>query len=80
MIKLVFVLFLVDWMRIGAFYFQSSTALLSEHLEIPKRIPKCDENLENTIEHSGICLLTNVKIGIWLAGNEIINVLLSDFV
>ncbi|KMZ59770.1 reduced male fertility, Probable F-box protein [Zostera marina] len=62
----------IDWMRIGAFYFQSSTALLSEHLEIPKRIPKCDENLENTIEHSGICLLTNVKIGIWLADLQLV--------
>ena len=59
----------VDWMRIGAFFFDSPCALLTEHLTLPKRLPRVDEDPGKAIQASGTCMLANVKTGIWIAGN-----------
>ena len=55
-----------DWMRIGAFFMDSSVVLLSERLGSQVKIPKQDST-DNTLE-SGCCVLHNVKTGIWIAG------------
>ncbi|GER48674.1 reduced male fertility [Striga asiatica] len=57
----------IDWMRIGAFSFDSSAALLTESLIAPLRIPKADTK-DQMLQQSGCCLLNNVKTGIWIAG------------
>jgi len=57
-----------DWMRIGAFFFDSQVALLSERLSLPLKIINKD-NVEKALESSGACLLSNIKKGIWIAGN-----------
>ncbi|KAG6575300.1 putative F-box protein, partial [Cucurbita argyrosperma subsp. sororia] len=56
----------LDWMRIGAFFMDSSVVLLSERLGSQVKIPKQD-SMDNTLE-SGCCILRNVKTGIWIAG------------
>lgn len=57
-----------DWMRIGAFYFDSQVAFLTERLSLPLKIRNQD-TIEKTLESCGTCVLTNIKTGIWIAGN-----------
>lgn len=59
-------------MRIGAFSFDSSVAILAERLAFPGKIPK-DETLVKMLRSQGCCVLENVKSGIWIAGNQQIN-------
>lgn len=54
-------------MRIGAFYFDSSVALLTERLSFPGKFRK-EETMEKMLRSHGCCLLDNVKSGIWIAG------------
>ncbi|KAH7522877.1 hypothetical protein JRO89_XSUnG0090600 [Xanthoceras sorbifolium] len=57
----------LDWMRIGAFIFNSQDALLTDKLNLPVRILK-GKTIEKMLEACGSCLLRNVKPGIWIAG------------
>lgn len=59
-----------DWMRIGAFFFDSDVAFLTESLIAPLRISR-EEIVEKMLEKNGNCVLCNIKTGIWIAGNLI---------
>lgn len=54
-------------MRIGAFYFDSSVALLTERLNFPGELRK-EESMEKMLRSHGCCFLDNIKPGIWIAG------------
>ncbi|CAK9165780.1 unnamed protein product [Ilex paraguariensis] len=56
-----------DWMRIGAFFFDSPVAFLTENLIAPRKIPQ-EETLEKMLQLHGCCVLNNIKTGIWIAG------------
>lgn len=56
-------------MRIGAFYFDSSVALLTERLTFPGELKK-EENMEKMLRSHGCCFLDNIKPGIWIAGTH----------
>ncbi|CAN4108424.1 unnamed protein product [Withania somnifera] len=58
----------IDWMRIGAFSFDSQNALLTENLIPPLKILK-EKTMEKMLELNGCCVIGNVKSGIWIAGN-----------
>ncbi|KAG6420186.1 hypothetical protein SASPL_116706 [Salvia splendens] len=57
----------IDWMRIGAFLFDSPDALLTESLIESIKTPK-EETTEKLFHKEGFCLLNNIKTGIWIAG------------
>ncbi|XP_074326536.1 putative F-box protein At3g61730 isoform X2 [Apium graveolens] len=57
----------IDWMRIGAFFFDSSEAFLTEKLICPSRLAR-NEKLEKMLQSLGSCVLSNIKNGIWIAG------------
>ena len=54
-------------MRIGAFYFDSPIALLTESLG-RLTVPKLKDDPVKSIQTRGNCLLTNIRTGIWIAG------------
>ncbi|GMP61163.1 hypothetical protein CsSME_00023733 [Camellia sinensis var. sinensis] len=56
----------IDWMRIGAFFFDSPVAFLTEKLIPPVKIPH-EETIEKMLQLSGSCVLNNIKTGIWIA-------------
>ncbi|GAA0160300.1 hypothetical protein LIER_16883 [Lithospermum erythrorhizon] len=56
----------LDRMRIGAFSFNSTSALLTENLVAPFKIPKM-ETVEEMLQMEGCCVLSNIKSGIWIA-------------
>ncbi|GAB4844594.1 hypothetical protein Ancab_037993 [Ancistrocladus abbreviatus] len=56
-----------DWMRIGAFSVNSPAALLTDSLTYPRNLPR-EDTAEKTLQSSGLCVLTNIKTGIWIAG------------
>lgn len=56
-----------DWMRIGAFFFGSSEALLMEKLIYPVKLPREDQ-VKEMLQLFGTCVLKNIKTGIWIAG------------
>ncbi|KAK1322249.1 hypothetical protein QJS10_CPA03g00166 [Acorus calamus] len=62
----------IDWMRIGAFFFESRSALLSEELCLPKKIPNEWELTETTVKTSGACVVHDVKTGIWIADLQLV--------
>ncbi|KAG6423206.1 hypothetical protein SASPL_113595 [Salvia splendens] len=66
----------IDWMRIGAFLFDSPDALLTESLIESIKIPKV-ETMEKMVQKESFCLLNNIKTGIWIAGifNQIVSLL-----
>ncbi|XP_038875515.1 probable F-box protein At3g61730 [Benincasa hispida] len=66
----------LDWMRIGAFFLDSSVALLSERLGSQMKIPKQDST-DKTLE-SGCCVLHNVKTGIWIADLQLVRCPVCD--
>ncbi|KAK8635547.1 hypothetical protein V6N13_004281 [Hibiscus sabdariffa] len=58
----------IDWMRIGAFSFDSEVAFLCERMvNLPVKIPK-QENIDDMLQSCGSCLLRKIKTGIWIAG------------
>lgn len=59
---------LSDWMRIGAFFFESSTALLTEKLAFTGQLRELEEDCERAIQISGSCILADIRTGIWIAG------------
>lgn len=56
-----------DWMRIGAFFFDSPVAFLTEKLILPVRKSQ-EETTQKMLQSSGSCKLNNIKTGIWIAG------------
>lgn len=56
-----------DWMRIGAFSFDSEVAFLSQRMSASVKIPK-QENIDDMLQSCGSCLLRKIKTGIWIAG------------
>ncbi|XVF33175.1 hypothetical protein REPUB_Repub17cG0146000 [Reevesia pubescens] len=61
----------IDWMRIGAFSFDSEVAFLSERLSAPLKIPK-QESIDDMLQSCGTCLLGKVKTGIWIADLQLV--------
>lgn len=54
-------------MRLGAFSFDSSVALLTERLAFPGKAEE-GQTMEKMLRSQGYCVLDNVKPGIWIAG------------
>ncbi|XP_062155089.1 probable F-box protein At3g61730 [Alnus glutinosa] len=67
----------IDWMRIGAFFLESSEALLTERLSSPEEIPK-EDTIENILESCGCCVLDKVKSGIWIADLQLVRCPVCD--
>ncbi|KAF3777285.1 putative F-box protein [Nymphaea thermarum] len=63
----------IDWMRIGAFLFDSGVALATEKLRIPD-ISSNKLPADKMVQKMGCCILTGIKPGIWIAG-----IILSSF-
>ncbi|RDX58416.1 putative F-box protein, partial [Mucuna pruriens] len=66
-----------DWMRIGAFSFDSSVAVLTERLTFPGKIRK-GETMEKMLRSQGCCVLDNVKSGIWIADLQLVRCPVCD--
>ncbi|KAG8391942.1 hypothetical protein BUALT_Bualt01G0239400 [Buddleja alternifolia] len=67
----------IDWMRIGAFLFDSCAALLTENLVAPLRIPK-QETADKMLQRYGCCMLNNIKTGIWIADLQLVRCPVCD--
>ncbi|KAI3990583.1 hypothetical protein MKX01_022883 [Papaver californicum] len=61
----------IDWMRIGAFFFDSSAGLLTEKLPLLPRLPR-GESVEKMLQTTGSCILNNIKTGIWIADLQLV--------
>ncbi|ONK81168.1 uncharacterized protein A4U43_C01F26000 [Asparagus officinalis] len=62
----------IDWIRIGAFFFDSPVALLMENLGLPKTLPRIEDDAVKCIQDHGCCLLPNIKTGIWIADLQLV--------
>ncbi|KAI8023165.1 putative F-box protein [Camellia lanceoleosa] len=67
----------IDWMRIGAFFFDSPVAFLTEKLIPPVKIPH-EETIEKMLQLSGSCVLNNIKTGIWIADLQLVRCPVCD--
>ncbi|KAL8104090.1 hypothetical protein AgCh_028353 [Apium graveolens] len=67
----------LDWMRIGAFFFDSSEAFLTEKLICPSRLAR-NEKLEKVLQSLGSCVLSNIKNGIWIADLQLVRCPVCD--
>ncbi|XP_051145431.1 probable F-box protein At3g61730 [Andrographis paniculata] len=67
----------IDWMRIGAFLFDSHTALLTENLMGLPRTPN-EKTTEKMLQQEGCCLLNNMKTGIWIADLQLVRCPVCD--
>ncbi|GAB2231142.1 hypothetical protein Droror1_Dr00027430 [Drosera rotundifolia] len=67
----------IDWMRIGAFSLDSPEALLADSLIYPKAIPDKDD-AEKLLETNGLCVLNNIKTGIWIADLQLVRCPVCD--
>ncbi|XAR53961.1 hypothetical protein NMG60_11028915 [Bertholletia excelsa] len=67
----------IDWMRIGAFFFDSSVAFLTEKLIPPVKITR-EENVEKMLQLKGSCVLNNIKTGIWIADLQLVRCPVCD--
>ncbi|CAI0554117.1 unnamed protein product, partial [Linum tenue] len=56
----------LDWMRVGAFFIDSPSVILSQRLTLPLKIMK-REQLRTMLGSNGACLLSGLKTGIWMA-------------
>ncbi|XP_074263412.1 putative F-box protein At3g61730 [Silene latifolia] len=61
----------IEWKRIGAFFLDSPAALLNGKLTFPRRIAK--DTIEKMLENIGLCVITNIKTGIWIADTQILH-------
>ncbi|CAN1157182.1 Probable F-box protein At3g61730 [Linum perenne] len=61
----------LDWMRIGAFFLDSASAILTQRLTLPLKIKKRDP-LEIMLASNGACLLTDLRRGIWIADLQLV--------
>ncbi|KAH7861126.1 hypothetical protein Vadar_021914 [Vaccinium darrowii] len=67
----------IDWMRIGAFFFDSPVAFLTEKLILP--VQKSQEvNIQKMLQSSGSCKLNNIKTGIWIADLQLVRCPVCD--
>ncbi|KAG0498137.1 hypothetical protein HPP92_002828 [Vanilla planifolia] len=62
----------IDWMRIGAFFFESSSAVLTEKLAFPGEIEELGDDCERAIQISGACILRDIRSGIWIADLQLV--------
>ncbi|KAF7153304.1 hypothetical protein RHSIM_Rhsim01G0172200 [Rhododendron simsii] len=67
----------IDWMRIGAFFFDSPVAFLTEKLILPVRKSQ-EETTEKMLQSSGSCKLNNIKKGIWIADLQLVRCPVCD--
>ncbi|KAG2720558.1 hypothetical protein I3760_02G040900 [Carya illinoinensis] len=67
----------IDWMRIGAFFLESSVALLTDRLNLPAKIPEEDAT-KRMLQSCDCCLLDNVKSGIWIADLQLVRCPVCD--
>ncbi|KAL8160044.1 hypothetical protein V2J09_001581 [Rumex salicifolius] len=67
----------IDWLRIGAFSFNSTLALLTDKLTFPKTI-SADETLEKTLKNNDSLVLSNLKDGIWIADLQLVRCPVCD--
>ncbi|XP_059643518.1 probable F-box protein At3g61730 [Cornus florida] len=67
----------IDWMRIGAFLFDSPVALLTDKLTTPLKIP-VNETVEKMLQSCGSCVLKNIKTGIWIADLQLVRCPVCD--
>ncbi|KAK4801944.1 hypothetical protein SAY86_000147 [Trapa natans] len=67
----------IDWMRIGAFSFDSPQALLTENLSTSLRIPK-EDNVDKMLKSHGSFVLKNIKTGIWIADLQLVRCPVCD--
>ncbi|CAN6444674.1 unnamed protein product [Victoria cruziana] len=61
----------IDWMRIGAFLFDSAVALATEKLRIPN-ISSNKLPAEKMVQEMGCCILPGIKPGIWIADLQLV--------
>ncbi|KAK9145452.1 hypothetical protein Sjap_005355 [Stephania japonica] len=61
----------IDWMRIGAFFFDSNVAVLTDQLSLPIEVPQGIE-VDTMLRNCGFCVLNNIKIGIWIADLQLV--------
>ncbi|RWR80275.1 putative F-box protein [Cinnamomum micranthum f. kanehirae] len=61
----------IDWMRIGAFFLDSPVAMVTDRLSLPRKLPQ-EESTKEMIQKSGICMVKNVKMGIWIADLQLV--------
>ncbi|KAL8192606.1 hypothetical protein R6Q57_027791 [Mikania cordata] len=67
----------IDWMRIGAFSFNSSDAFLMENLICPPKLPMEDATQDMLNSHES-CFLHNIKTGIWIADLQLVRCPVCD--
>ncbi|CAA3017608.1 probable F-box At3g61730 [Olea europaea subsp. europaea] len=67
----------IDWMRIGAFLFDSHSAFLTERLIGPLKVDK-EDTMEKMLELKGCCVLNNIKAGIWIADLQLVRCPVCD--
>ncbi|KAG5566000.1 hypothetical protein RHGRI_001807 [Rhododendron griersonianum] len=67
----------IDWMRIGAFFFDSPVAFLMEKLILPVRKSQ-EETTQKMLQSSGSCKLNNIKTGIWIADLQLVRCPVCD--
>ncbi|WCJ22410.1 hypothetical protein M5689_004503 [Euphorbia peplus] len=60
----------LDWMRIGAFYFDSNIAILAERLSLLVKLRQ--DVTEKMLEACGASILRNIKKGIWVADLQLV--------
>ncbi|KAK6918221.1 hypothetical protein RJ641_016643, partial [Dillenia turbinata] len=65
-----------NWMRIGAFFIDSSAAFLMEKLSPPSKI--LPETIGSMLQETGSCVLNNVKAGIWIADLQLVRCPVCD--
>ncbi|XP_021748561.1 probable F-box protein At3g61730 [Chenopodium quinoa] len=68
----------IDWIRIGAFFLESSAAIVTEKLTSPPRKIPQKETLEQMLQSLGLCVLTNIKTGIWIADLQLVRCPVCD--
>ncbi|KAK4483531.1 hypothetical protein RD792_010728 [Penstemon davidsonii] len=67
----------IDWMRIGAFSFESHAAFLTESLIAPLKISK-NGTVEKMLQQNGCCMINNIKTGIWIADLQLVRCPVCD--
>ncbi|KAI3800583.1 hypothetical protein L1987_28674 [Smallanthus sonchifolius] len=67
----------IDWMRIGAFTFNSSDAFLMENLTRPSKLP-VEDTMQKMLNSHGSCVLHNIKTGIWIADLQLVRCPVCD--
>ncbi|PKU68583.1 putative F-box protein [Dendrobium catenatum] len=62
----------IDWMRIGAFFIETPSAVLTEKLALPSKLMELEEDQNRAIQLSGTCILTDIRTGIWIADLQLV--------